>query len=1100
MESSVKSSILRKFLLSSLIVFPLSLASCSLFEVDVSDFMEKYTETAAVEDHEISVSTYNDSLDQICIASEEDTIVSLYMRNPKKYNLVPSVVFKELDATLSRDSVSISQIDSNTLELSLPQEFLIPADGGKDITAEISLYEPMSGRDFDKYKLPLHCNTIPPQILNPTILSNNGQSFVLAFEMPNEEEVAVRHLDLCAVEINGVSYPVEITTEEDAEGIKHAVYNFTNPLFTRTASPDYIPIGGKTFSENRNSVYFETNEPIIAIEKVYTLVLKDEAGLSSTVSASTTISKLQKPVIKNQQGAVILESVNGSFTGIPFDEDTTKGKITIIPPTKDHHDNDLSGVPLVYYKIYEATGSGRIYSSGTTTTELEIELPQNSYRVEAYATLVNYEQSATTTVKFRFINNAIYVKSDAEDNGDGSELWPWKTIAEAFADINGDDRRRESKYILYLDGDFNESVVVDGRLNTDALEIQKYARASSASVNKIQVGGTSDALDSDFVLDIGEITISSGNGIVINQGIKVTVEGANIRGSHDSGIKIDGGANLTFKSGEIFQNQVGVSIADGTFNYEGGTISASGTTGISVSNGSLCNVRGGTITSANSAAGSGITIASGATCNISNATIINNEGSGVIVNNGATLNISGKVLINNNTKPASNTNDPPITANVVLNGSAKINVTDELDADTIIGVTTPSLPTGDGVLQFTNGYGTNNTLAPGYIFFSDAAYGVMLSSGEAALSQSHGGISSQYDYTVEFKPAPGTGKDGNDEVFDTKIEVGVNKTISVVPVIKKNGNPVTFTEDELKWQLYITCHQDIVQTSNTNTIALDGRYIMDDIYYVHINMIYKGILFDREIKLVSHNEKVVFDSYSIVDLKNLIEKLTDDTTIVMKTGVTVSSTSGTTIDIPSGITVTLERDPANKGALLSAGSWPRELRINSTNPSERGTLVLDGGASSGIVANSPLFVDNCGSGNIHNVVFQNNNNANGSGGAVSGGISTCTKFYNCEFKNCSASNGGAGYFRSNVWFLDCTFENCRASNRGGGLYLTGANANRDDWIKTDDQTLNNNEIKELFTSCSAGSGSGSGNRIYFYKSSYKVGLNGTWYSSNDYMD
>ena len=377
MESSIISSTFKKLFLSSLIVFSVCLASCSLFETDVSDFMEKYTETAAVEEHEISVDTYTDPLDHICISSEEDTKISLYMRNPKKFNMEPSVVFKNLDDTFSRASVTINQIDVYTTELFLPQDFLIPVDGGQDITAEISLHEPMSGRDFDKYELPLHCNTIPPQILNPTILNNNGQSFVLAFDMPNDEEVAVRHTDLCAVEINGVSYPVEITTEEDAEGVKHAVYNFPNSLFTRTASPDYIAIGGKTFSENQNSVYFETNEPVIASEKTYTLVLKDQAGLFSTVSASTTISKLQKPVIKNQQGAVILESVNGSFTGIPFDEDTTIGKITIIPPTKDHHDNDLSGVPLVYYKIYEATGSGRIYTSGTTTTELDIELAYN---------------------------------------------------------------------------------------------------------------------------------------------------------------------------------------------------------------------------------------------------------------------------------------------------------------------------------------------------------------------------------------------------------------------------------------------------------------------------------------------------------------------------------------------------------------------------------------------------------------------------------------------------------------------------------------------------------------------------------------------------
>lgn len=1063
--------------------------------------MEKYTETAAVEEHEISVDTYTDPLDHICISSEEDTKISLYMRNPQKFNMEPSVVFKNLDDTFSRASVTINQIDVYTTELFLPQDFLIPVDGGHDITAEISLHEPMSGRDFDKYELPLHCNTIPPQILNPTILNNNGQSFVLAFDMPNDEEVAVRHTDLCAVEINGVSYPVEISTEEDAEGVKHAVYNFPNSLFTRTASPDYIAIGGKTFSENQNSVYFETNEPVIASEKTYTLVLKDQAGLFSTVSASTTISKLQKPVIKNQQGAVILESVNGSFTGIPFDEDTTIGKITIIPPTKDHHDNDLSGVPLVYYKIYEATGSGRIYSSGTTTTELEIELPQNTYRVEAYATLVNYEQSATTTVKFRFVNNAIYVKSDAEDNGDGSERWPWKTIAEAFADINGDDRRRESKYILYLDGDFNEFVVVDGSLNTDALEIQKYPRASSASVNMIQVGGTSGALDSDFVLDIGEITISNDNanenGIVIKDGIKVTIDGANLTHINGDGIEIDNvDAEVTFKSGEISHSINGIAIEHGTLNFESGTISENSQSGIQINNGTVLNFTNGTVTKNSEngiyIAGSGIAditncsitnneeagiyIATGGSCRLFGGTISGNKDSGIVVN--GTLNVSGNILVQGNTRGS-----PAESSNVLLSTGKVINVTDSLASTSKIWVRTASAPSGTNTLAITSGYGSNNSRAPAYTFFSDIGYGIILEGGEVKISQSQGSIFTQFDYSVTFKPGDGSNS------FDQIIDINQDKEISVVPVIRRNGVDITSTipEGDLSWNIFVTCHNDVVVTSDTNSITISKNVLMDDVYYVHINLTYLNRLFDYSFSLKTSLDEILFESYSLDELSELIKGMTSGGTILLPHGLTCYSY--TEITVPEGQKVTIRRTAGYTGTLLTAESG--NLVINKPNEAipNPGTLILDGD-SDNIVADEPLFVDDYGVGDIYNVVFQNNNNANGDGGGISAGYSTNTRLYNCHFINCHARNGGAGYFYSDVTIGASTdseynfiIKDCSAVDRGGGLYLIAWDNRRGAAIGNSYEDLDTNII-----GCTAGSGSGSGNRIWISGDGWTVEL------------
>ena len=443
-----KITTLQKLLLISALL--LGFTSCQLFENDVADFMEKYTETAAIENHNISVQTYNDGLSQLCIASEEDAEIQMYMRNPKKFNLLPSVVFENLDSQFSRASVDISQTDSNTLLLLLPQDFLIPADEDHDISAEISLYEPMSGRSFDKYTINLHCNTKPAVILNPTVINNANSTFVVAFDMPSPEEVAIRHKDISAIEINGQSYPVTITTiaDPDVEGAYIAEYTIDDAHFSRTAGSGYTFIGGKDFTaKTSTSFFYDTGETFFAGDKEYTLVLKDSAGLTSTVKASTSISRLNKPVLKDQAGSKISE--NG-ITGIPFDENTMMGKITIEPPVQDHLGNAVS-TTTVHYKVYEATGSCLVYTSGSTSEIKTIELPQNSYRVEAYATLTNYENSSTTIVKFRFINNILYVKAGFE-NGDGSEGAPYGTIAEAIADINARENH-ETRFTIYAEDD-----------------------------------------------------------------------------------------------------------------------------------------------------------------------------------------------------------------------------------------------------------------------------------------------------------------------------------------------------------------------------------------------------------------------------------------------------------------------------------------------------------------------------------------------------------------------------------------------------------------------------------------------------------------------
>ncbi|MCR4949061.1 MAG: leucine-rich repeat protein [Treponema sp.] len=561
----MKKNIFYKIIISML--FPLVFFSCQFFENDVADYMETYTETAAIENHSFSVNTYYDSLNHLNLSSSEEVSVELYMRNPKRFNMQPSVLFPKLGENFNRSSVVINQISSDTVLLKLPQEFLIPIDEGKDISSEISLYEPMSGRTFNKYYISLYCNSIPPDILNPTVINKNNSSFVLAFDMPNEEDAAIRHKDLNEIVINGVSYPVSVTTESDSEGIKHAVYNFTDSHFTRSWNSSFISINQKAFVHTRNSVYFDTGETFDASEKEYTIILKDKAGLSSTVKASTRITKLQKPKILNQNGSIIPEN---SLVGIPFSEETGKGSVTIIPPSKDHLGNDVSAA-TVYYKIYEATGSGLIYSSGSTSSNLTLELPQNTYRMEAYASLLNYETSATNTVKFRFINNNIFIKEGAA-NGDGSETAPYASFTEAINDING----RENKLSLVtinLEGNLNEDIVLSANINADSVIIKKNPAAASASIKSLKLENT---LPASFPVTAIGFTISNnaGNGISHEGANSLSLENMLVEGCSGSGISLSANSKLTLSAATIKNNSNGGVIVNSgaQFNISGNNV------------------------------------------------------------------------------------------------------------------------------------------------------------------------------------------------------------------------------------------------------------------------------------------------------------------------------------------------------------------------------------------------------------------------------------------------------------------------------------------------------------------------------------------------
>ena len=548
-----------------LIAVILSFTSCQLFETDVSDFMEQYTETAAVEQHIFTIQPYYDKDNNPCINSSKDFEVTLYMRNPKNFSMQPSVDFPRL-SEIDTSNVSIEQLEFDTLKMLLPQSFLLAADEGKNITTDILLYEPMSGRTFVGYDITLFCNSIPPMVQNSTIINNHGSTFVIAFDMPMEDELALRNKDISSIVINGTEYPMSVANDGS--------FAFESSQFTRNFEPGFIFINDKDFTHTARSVYFNTEEPFVQGDKDYTIGLKDSAGLIQTILTGTSIARLNRPSITDVDDTSYAtgsdEMVSGSRTD-PF-------KLTLAPPTRDHKGEEVSEA-ILHYTVYKGTSTvSAIVQEGNTTGSVELSLIEGTYHIEAYAKKTNYEQSQVLSVNFRVVDNAIFVSSsNGDDSYDGTRELPFRTLNRAIADI--DVRNMPNAHLtIYVDGTLSGTSTINA---SQTRSITIMPRTGSSAAIDAQGAGTTITVNTSVPVTFKNITITGGNGtngggIYIASGSTVTLkDNATVSGNsatNGGGIYNDGTLNLDNKS--VVINNSAATAGGGI--YSAGTTKAEG--------------------------------------------------------------------------------------------------------------------------------------------------------------------------------------------------------------------------------------------------------------------------------------------------------------------------------------------------------------------------------------------------------------------------------------------------------------------------------------------------------------------------------------------
>ena len=297
--------------------------SCEFWNEPVEEFFSYWSAQAYVTDSTVNASKQSDSSGVTSIASDKECVVLLKTENPKDFRLImPSsentdmIRFNGLDVQPRLDiDYTFELLDTDTLKLTYKKDFLQAHEWGeKDLGASIILYAE-DGRKFNKpYSFNIKSNTPPPPlnvVLAKTRTSSPEQYVLCLYVSPSEmgkkigEELL--HKDIAEIEINDTSYALTV--------------NGTKNDFVKPAEESFIASGNVTKLMEANAkdlptgswiLYYKTGLNIGSGSVPYTIKLKDEKGLTSTLETATTLNMPDDETVDIMQGSQDSESGSGT--------------------------------------------------------------------------------------------------------------------------------------------------------------------------------------------------------------------------------------------------------------------------------------------------------------------------------------------------------------------------------------------------------------------------------------------------------------------------------------------------------------------------------------------------------------------------------------------------------------------------------------------------------------------------------------------------------------------------------------------------------------------------------------------------------------------
>lgn len=235
----------------------------------VRDYLDYYTNSAAIEYYGLACDYLVDKDGDICISSEGNKTINFYLRNPRNYSLTMD---------FGTDVLTQDSQDKTLASYTYDSSYLLTHECGQEIGGTIGLVtNDGTPRTFESYSFSLKCNSPPPGVKGQCVQTAGGR-YVVCFYLPN---LSAPHNDVHKLYIGG-----NLVEFENVSALPSAY----------TVSPSGLtPLGGVSFSTvvpPGYSLFYYTTDQTVSAEDDFScsVYLEDDAGLRSKTTIASTMT------------------------------------------------------------------------------------------------------------------------------------------------------------------------------------------------------------------------------------------------------------------------------------------------------------------------------------------------------------------------------------------------------------------------------------------------------------------------------------------------------------------------------------------------------------------------------------------------------------------------------------------------------------------------------------------------------------------------------------------------------------------------------------------------------------------------------------------
>ncbi len=394
----------------------LVLTSCEFWQQPIRGYFEEWTEECSIAKYElVGIESYTDKDGNLCIASDHDAPVKLYLINPYHYNFNGEYTLHITKSQSFTPNITPDPNDTTVLHFTYLQSDLESKEGGEEIGGTLTMHHPVNPT-LKEFTFSLKCNSRPPEVVNPAIMlqeypaASNNKYYVLAFELPTTDSTGGIHKDIESITIDGTTYPITI----DASGNM----TFEDDKFNGSTPNPSLELLNKRFTHSPNAMYFYSGilAPTSDDEKrakTFTIGYTDKAGLKTTKTVEAKLPAIAAPTVEDNDGNCLTDDGTVNTLHINYDPDNVAyTTITLTLPDVDDIGETYEG-GAINCKLYgtngneitiatgesdDPTASSSTGSDGTVTLKIHKE---GDYTLQTFTKASGHSNSATKTYKLK---------------------------------------------------------------------------------------------------------------------------------------------------------------------------------------------------------------------------------------------------------------------------------------------------------------------------------------------------------------------------------------------------------------------------------------------------------------------------------------------------------------------------------------------------------------------------------------------------------------------------------------------------------------------------------------------------------------------------